>query len=248
MRHRALSHVLAATFAALSASAMAQSTITPGSAVSGSVAGTSSIYQVFGHSGTSEPDQVAFTTDAPYVTFNSGDTFTFTSVTGGVNCCSNPGNLFTPDGGGSNSSVLATNGLSASVGNTALGLVAVFTSESDPFGGTPPAALSWDASNPASLAPALNQVFFVGDGREGLNNAAGALLTFTAPVGATRLYVGFADAYSYQGASSYYQDNPGAIAYTIALAPVPEPEGLALVLTGLTLAGLLARRRQTASR
>lgn len=248
MPHRAIPHMLAATLLALSASAMAQTTISPGGSVSGSVAGTSSIYQVFGHTGTSEPSQVAATTDAPYVSFNSGDSFTFTSVTGGVNCCSNPGNLFTPDGGGGNSSVLATNGLSAAVGNTALGLVAVFTSESDPFGGTPPATLPWDAANAGSLAPALNQVFFVGDGREGFNNAAGGLLTFTAPEGATRLYVGFADAFSFQGPSSYYQDNPGTIDYTVTLAPVPEPESLVLVLTGLTLAGLLARRRQTTRR
>jgi hypothetical protein len=94
------------------------------------------------------------------------------------------------------------------------------------------------------LAPALHQVFYVGDGRAGFNNAAGALLTFTAPAGATRLYIGFADAGSFGGTSGWYQDNPGAMSGTANLAAVPEIDTKAMLVAGLLSVGLLMRKRR----
>lgn len=223
----------------------AQIAITPGGSASGSVDGTASIYQIFGHSGTVEASQAAATTDAPYLSFTSGSVFTFTSVTGGINCCSNPGDLYTPDGrSGLSSGVQSLNGLSPVTGNTALPLLAVFTSGSDPFGGAAPAVLPYDAAAPVSLSPQLNQVFYVGDGRAGQDDPAGALLTFTAPAGATRLYLGFADSFAFNGPPSYYQDNPGKVSFTATLAAVPEPESLAMTAGGLLALALLRRRRQ----
>lgn len=248
LRSSTISLLVGTLATAFAGQAAAQTAIAAGGSVSGSVDGTASIYQLFGHSGTTEASQAAATTDAPYLSFGAGNVFTFTSVTGGVNCCSNPGDLFTPDGrSGASTGVLSLNGLSPTVGNTALGLVAVFTSNTDPAGGVAPAALAYDASAPASLAPALNQVFYVGDGRQGLDNPAGALLSFTAPVGATRLYIGFADAFSFNGASSYYQDNPGSVSYTVALSAVPEPSSVVLGGFGMAAAIALTRRRRVAA-
>lgn len=236
----------AAVVAALACSgASAQTAIAPGGNAGFSVPGSTSLYQVFGHSGT----VTGTATDAPWFAFaaGSGNVFTFTAVTGGLNCCNDPGNLATPEGGnwlGPASTITGINGISDAFGNTQLPLVAMFGSEADPFGNAPPAALpAWDAQNPVSQTPALYQVFFVGDGRTGFNAAGGALLTFTAPAGATRLYVGFVDAANFVGVSAWYDDNPGAVAGTVHLAAVPEPATFASMALGLlALAGWFRHR------
>lgn len=236
---------LGAAWGIVCAPASAQTPIAPGGTASFNLPGTVSLYQVFGHSGSTVGDA----TDAPYLRFaaGSGNVFTFTSVTGGLNCCSNAADLATPEGGnwlGPASAIGGLNGISDAAGNTQLPLVAMFGSETDPFGQPAPAALpAWDADHPVSQAPGLYQVFFVGDGRAGRDDAGGALLTFTAPVEATRLYLGFVDASSFNGVSGFYFDNPGAMDATVALA-VPEPQAGALMALGLLGVGLAARHRR----
>jgi len=246
---QSLSSAALAVALSVGGAAQAQTVMAPGGFAPFTVPGTTSLYQVFGHDGST-----AFAaTDAPYFSFTAGagNVFTFTAVTGGVNCCSNPNELNTPDGigfspfGSPDTVVTGINGISDAFGNSQLPLLALFTSESDPFGNAAPAALpAWDAANPVSLAPALHQVFYVGDGRAGFNNAAGALLTFTAPAGATRLYIGFADAGSFGGTSGWYQDNPGAMSGTANLAAVPEIDTKAMLVAGLLSVGLLMRKRR----
>lgn len=237
-----------ATLAAAALPALAQTGIAPGGTVSGSLGANTSVYQLFGHSGTVHASQAAGTASAPYLSFGASDgsstVFSFAAVNGGLNCCGNPGALSGPDGTGGSTHVAALNGLSGIGGNTQLGLVAVFTTEADPFGQAAPAALTWNAAQQAGAqAPALHQVFFVGDGRAGLNNGSGARLDFLAPSGATRLYLGFADSFAFNGAPSYYGDNQGALSYTVNLmAPVPEPASGVLALLGL--GGLIALRRR----
>ena len=122
----------------------------------------------------------------------------------------------------------------------------VFTTNVDPSGTASPATLTFDASNPTSLSPLVNQVFYIGDGLSGYTNAAGAPLTFTAPGSATRLYLGVIDAFGFGGQTGYYNDNLGAFSVDITLqstAPVPEPSDLALMLAGLAFVSTVCRRR-----
>ena len=97
----------------------------------------------------------------------------------------------------------------------------------------------------AGLSPLLDQTFFIGDGLTG--NGAGTPQKFIVPDGATRLFLGYADANNYSGAPGQYQDNSGAVTASFQVsAPVPEASttvsfGLLLALGGWVVA---AKRRK----
>lgn len=99
----------------------------------------------------------------------------------------------------------------------------------------------------ASFSPLLNQVFFIGDGLTG--NGTGASQVFTAPGGATRLLLGFADAAGYVGSPGSYGDNSGDFRVTYMLAggapagAVPEPATWGMMLLGFGALGFAMRRR-----
>jgi hypothetical protein len=182
-----------------------------------SVPGTTSIYQIFGNPGSVDDSA----TDAPRCNFVAGSNNVFQiSADGGLHCCGDGSPEFrgTADGGNFfllDTDIIGINGLSDAVGNLGLGLLAVFTSDSDPMGNDPPQALVWNIYAPTSLSPLLNQVFYVGDGREGLDDSQGGLLSFTAPPSATRLYLGFADGDFFEGFPSFYADNVGSMLATV---------------------------------
>lgn len=71
-----------------------------------------------------------------------------------------------------------------------------------------------DVSNHDSTAvitPQLGILFAIGDGL----TTTGVVQKFTVPAGATRLYLGFADAYAFHGTPGYYDDNTGSLTVTM---------------------------------
>jgi hypothetical protein len=98
--------------------------------------------------------------------------------------------------------------------------------------------------NLASQSPSLDQVFFIGDGlADGITTQQ-----FVAPVGATQLFLGIADAY---GANN---DNVGYLStivtgatYVSGAGTVPEPAAWAFMVLGFGAVGSVMRRRSRAA-
>jgi hypothetical protein len=96
--------------------------------------------------------------------------------------------------------------------------------------------------NFSSLAPELQQTFYIGDGLTG--EGSGAVQSFLVPDTATRLFLGFLDGAYFVGGPDYYDNNRGSFAVT-AVA-VPEPSTCAMALAGLACGGysMFRRRKQ----
>ena len=119
-------------------------------------------------------------------------------------------------------------------------LVGVFLSGSSPAAPAP-STLDFTSAglglNFSSLSPQLGQVFFIGDGKTSGNLDQ----IFNAPSGATRLFLGFADAPFSVGAPGAFDDNRGSLA--VAVTTVPEPGTISFLLSGLAFAFLRRRQR-----
>lgn len=114
-----------------------------------------------------------------------------------------------------------------------------------------PASLDFSTNmNFASLSPVLQQAFFIGDGLTG--TGSGNLQQFLIPAGATRLFLGYADAYSYSGEEGCYSDNAGGslsatVRFGFPLVPTPANSQLGLWMLGVLLAlGSFATLRRKA--
>ena len=121
------------------------------------------------------------------------------------------------------------------------GLIGVFLNNNTPGGLGGPASLDYtQAANVSTLSysPALNQIFFIGDGLTG--NGAGVMQQFMAPAGATRLFLATGDAL---GASF---NDVGSYSVTVsAPGTAPEPATVSMSIVAC-LMGLAAVRRRRA--
>jgi len=173
----------------------------------------------------------------------------FSSVTGTVGCNFSITNG--PDGTcypGVSTTVTSYGGVSGiDVDQANMFLVGVFLNASEPSG-PGPTVLDYNygtagslSTAGASFSPAIDQVFFIGDGLTG--TGTGQEQVFHVPTGADRLYLGFAD--SFDGVPSYYADDVGSLTatFTITAAAIPEPADGLLLAGGLFIGVLLYRRR-----
>jgi hypothetical protein len=131
-------------------------------------------------------------------------------------------------------------------------LVGLFLGEANPAG-SPPARIDYATAadyDSASYSPELNQTFFIGDGLIG--TGFGVAQKFFVPVGATRLFLGFTDAFYFghywpPGLDpGHYGDNTGALQGTLTFDGADGtlvPEAGSLTLAGLGVVCLWCRRR-----
>jgi hypothetical protein len=222
-----------------------------------SVPGTANIFGA-GHASPPQPAGGGAGTLPPLYSFAAlpNQVLTFSSVTGAVRIDfdQTPTGFNGPDGGPyyTQTDVSSFGGISGVIHDQkTLFMVGVFLDATEP---ADPAPARLNFSDTAltgsftSLAPALNQVFFIGDGRTG--TGSGATQSFYVPATATRLYLGFPDSYNMglntiTGPPGFYGDNDGTLLATFSVTAVPEPaSGVVGLLVALWLGSLRARSRQ----
>jgi len=101
--------------------------------------------------------------------------------------------------------------------------------ESGPPAGSPPPTLDFTiiGTNFPSLSPALQQLFFIGDGLTG--DGTGSVQVFYVPSGAKTLYLGIPDACYYNGPPSCYRDNRGYLIVSYAITTQSSQPQITLV-------------------
>ena len=87
-------------------------------------------------------------------------------------------------------------------------LVGVFLTDDPPAGQAPPRLDFTKRERFRSLSPRIGQTFFVGDGER---------RSYRVPPEATRLFLGFADGYDYQGPPGWYDNNGGELSVTVEM-------------------------------
>ncbi len=174
----------------------------------------------------------------------AGQVLTFSNISGNVSYSGSP-LVSNVSGDGraflSGTNISSVGGISGLRNDKAIGfLVGVFLNDSEPTGSGPSVLDFTNNTNFAELSPQLNQTFFIGDGLTG--SGVGDIQRFLVPEQSTRLFLGFVDGFSVQGAAGYYNDNTGSLVANFDIQPaaesVPEPGtilgALACVAWGVT--------------
>jgi hypothetical protein len=168
---------------------------------------------------------------APTVSFtqHGKEVVTFLSVTGAVYCDSSMELTKTAAGpcgdDGYPTELTAVGPISGINDPSNDFLTGVFLGPAQPTGAPPPALTFKTGQNGAqysSLSPRLQQTFYVGTGR-GVTAGTVQLSQVDVPAGATRLALGVADGYSFEGTPGYYSDDGGSYQATIEIAPAKVP-------------------------
>ena len=137
---------------------------------------------------------------------------TLSALSGEVTCCNTQSPaLFNPYQGRADfrTNLGGVPGISGVKMRRAMALLGVFLGPAAPSG-TPP-------TNALTARPAIGQVFYVG-----LRSPDGVPVEFVVPEGASRLFLGIADGYSFVGKPGWYGDNGGAFRATVAVAQLKE--------------------------
>lgn len=184
----------------------------------------------------------------PFVPVTGGDVIRVADpAVGGVSFFNGFGApLFGPSGNGvAGSNLSSLDGISGYIGPQGP-LAGVFLDSSVPSAGPAPTTLDFSPGDLGidflSLSPGLGQVFYIGDG---VNNL-GDFQEFVTPVGATRLFLGIPDGFGFVGVPGAYDDNDGAYRVRLGinqLPTIPEPVTATLGMMGLTVLGMVTRRR-----
>jgi hypothetical protein len=136
----------------------------------------------------------------------------FPEVTGTVHPITGSGPPVGPDGDGGRygtTDVTSLGGISGIVDEEqGMFLVGVFLTDAPPPAVAPERLDVTDVDRPDSVPPEIGQTFLVGDGGD---------TSVDVPEGATRLFLGFADGYLYQGAPGWYGNNSGELTVTVAV-------------------------------
>lgn len=147
------------------------------------------------------------------ISLSGGVTSVSFSATGQTNCCGSTPNS-PPDGGSDLSPTDINNygGISGIKAPNTMMLVGVFLGSGSPSS-TSPSILDFNTIGMdfTTLSPELQQTFFIGDGL----TSGGESQAFIVPTGATRLFLGIADAGGFKGDPSWYDDNTGSFEVTV---------------------------------
>ncbi|MDR3437143.1 hypothetical protein [Telmatospirillum sp.] len=183
------------------------------------------------------PTKIDLIPNVSYLTFGAYGRIT---INGG-------GNRNNPDGIGARPASSSNIGYDSISGIYAPGagyLVGLFVGPNGPLG-PKPAALNFTpgaiGTSFLSLAPTLDQTFFIGDGF-----SQGQQQTFFVPNGATELYLGISDAENYNGQPGSYRDNSGSytVIYNEKASSVPEPTSLLLLIVSFFVIKKLSGKKK----
>jgi hypothetical protein len=144
----------------------------------------------------------------------------FSGGSGRVTCCKgiSPPPYSGPEGGNQlpgGTRIAAFGGLSGvALSDKQMFLAGVFLGDAAPGGAGP-------ATDTTTRSPVLAQIFFVGAGP----------LSIDVPAGATRLFLGFADGFGFNGPAGHYDDNAGSVSITVSTTGVAGKPARSLALS-----------------